>query len=194
MYLIILGTQQTINKIMTKLNKESDKNITKNDSKNDGKNDNKKTNKTYVMAFIDKPCAEIIEMDEIQNIILNDAKKTISDIKKGKQNIDKEIDLHKKYIILDEGIETAQCLTYAEGYKNYYMLLEIIHEPTHFRLTFPILQLDEEVNPDELISTWIVKNNISNIAKDLTVKPVNIVGIEHDILVFAACINNDNSD
>ena len=95
---------------------------------------------------------------------------------------------------LDEGIETAQCLTYAEGYKNFYMLLEIIHEPTHFRLTFPILQLDEEVNPDELISTWIIKNNISNIAKDLTVKPVNIVGIEHDILVFAACINNDNSD
>ncbi len=199
MYLIILGTYQTLNKIITKLNEktEPETEIYRNKKRANTKsynNANATLNKTYIMTYIDKPCAEIIEMDEIQNIILEDAKKTINDMKKNNVHIDDEddgMDLCKKRIDLDEGIETAQCLTYAEGYKNYYMLLEIIHEPDHFRLTYPILQLDEEVNPEELISSWIIKNNISNIAKDLTIKPVNIVGKVHDILVFAACINSD---
>lgn len=174
MYLIIIGDEKTISKMVSKLNQESKKN---------------NLNKQFIINRIDSPCAEILDGTDVQNILIKEAKKSIKEQNNIKTVTDTDIDIYKKYIVFDEGVETAQCLTYAEGYKNNFMLMEIVNENTCHKITFPVLQLDEEVNPDELISTWIVDNNVSDIAKDLTIKPVNIVGTEHDILVFAACIN-----
>lgn len=186
MYLIILGEDKVIHKIVNKLNKEAK---------------NNKTTTKYIMCKIDKPCAEMLDDTHIQNLLINEAKDIIIT-----NNIDNklgviDIDIYKKYIIFDEGVETAQCLTYADilsteipYYKNNNkehnsMLMELIDNITCYKLSYPILQLGEEVNPDDLISSWIINNNIASLARDLTIKPVNIVGIEHDILVFAAYIN-----
>lgn len=185
MYLIILGDDKIIKKIVDKLNKHS--------------KDTKK-NTQYTMCKIDKPCAELLDDDYIQNILINEAK-DIAPVNKDIQNII-DIDIYKKYIIFDEGIETAQCLTYADilstdisyyknnNKENNSMLMELIDTKTYYKISYPVLQLGEEVNPDDLISAWIINNNIVSLAKDLTIKPVNIVGTEHDILVFAAYINS----
>lgn len=193
MYLIIIGDEKTMYTLVNKLNqsiKNKDQNIknTKN-AKNAKKTKNIKNNHKifYIMTKIDIPCVEILDTPDIQNILIEEAKKSINNIN---NTTDEDINIYKKYIIFDEGVETAQCLTYAEGYKNNYMIMELINENTFYKLSFPILQLDEEVNPDELISSWIVDHDVSDVAKDLTIKPVNIVGIDHDILVFAACIND----
>lgn len=192
MYLIILGDYKIINNIVHKLNTEAKEN---------------KTNIQYTMCKIDKPCAEMLDDVNIQNLLINDAKNTIltknidNKLDDANDVTESDIDKYKKYIIFDEGVETAQCLIYADilateipYYKNNNkernsMLMEIIDTDTYYKLSYPILQLGEEVNPDDLISSWIIKKNIASIAKDLTIKPVNIVGIEHDILVFAAYIN-----
>ena len=179
MYLIILGDEKTIGRLVNKLNYDAKKN---------------NLSKRFIINNIDVTCAEMLDNEDIQNILTKEAKKKIKknnkDNGENKTVSDINIDIHKKYVVIDEGIETAQCLTFAEGYKNYFMLMEIINEPTCYKVSFPILQLDEEVNPDELISDWITDNGVSDIAKDLTVKPVNIVGTDHDILVFAACVNS----
>ena len=185
MYLIILGDDDVIRKIVNKLNKQSKE---------------KKINTQYTMCRIDKPCAELLDDDYIQNILINEAKNIVPDSKSDKT--DSDIDRYKKYIIFDEGIETAQCLTYADilsteisyykknNKENNSMLMEFIDTKTYYKISYPILQLGEEVNPDDLISSWIINNNIVSLAKDLTIKPVNIVGTDHDILVFAAYINS----
>jgi hypothetical protein len=187
MYLIILGEEKIIKKIVDKLNKQSE--------------DNKQKTQ-YTMCKIDKPCAELLDDDYIQSILINEAKDIVSINNDDKQIIDSDIDRYKKYIVFDEGIETAQCLTYADilsteisyyknnNKENNSMLMELIDTNTYYKISYPILQLGEEVNPDDLISAWIINNDIVSLAKDLTIKPVNIVGTEHDILVFAAYINS----
>lgn len=185
MYLIILGNEDIMGNIVKKLN------------------NNKKNNYIYVSHQIDHPCAEMLEEKHIKDILTTEAIETFNKDNNNNELItDTDIDLLKKYMIFDEGVETAQCLTYADLsgtdlalFKNCkksrnYMLMEIKSNNSHFKISYPILQLDEEVNPDDLISTWIIDNDIADIAKDLTIKPVNIVGTEHDILVFAACINS----
>jgi len=187
MYLIILGDDDVIHKIVNKLNKQSKE---------------KKINTQYTMCRIDKPCAELLDDDYIQNILINEAKDTVSTNKSDNNIVDSDIDRYKKYIVFDEGIETAQCLTYADilstdisyyknnNKENNSMLMELIDTNTYYKISYPILQLGEEVTPDDLISAWIINNDIVSLAKDLTIKPVNIVGTEHDILVFAAYINS----
>ncbi len=147
----------------------------------------------------------MLEEENIQTILKDDAINTI----KKKNNSDdvlitnKDIDIHKKYVILDEGVETAQCLTYADVIPNdnmlgilrkrnmadTIMLMTMIVNDSHYTLSFPILQLDEEENPDKLISKWLKDNHLDDVVKELTIRPVNIVGNEHDILVFSAFIN-----
>lgn len=99
----------------------------------------------------------------------------------------------KKYYVMGEGVETAQCHTYGEGYTNVSMLIEIEDDTEYFTITFPILNLDDEVNPEDLISNWILKNNLSHVADNLNIRLVNMVGTNHDILVFAAYINRTAS-
>ena len=169
-----------IKKIVDKLNKKSKEN---------------KLNTQYTMCRIDKPCAELLDEKHIQDILINDAKNIISNNQSKNDMIEYDIDRYKKYIVFNEGVETAQCLTYADilstensYYKNNSMLMELINTDTYYKLSYPILQLGEEVNPDDLISSWIINNGIASLAKELTIKPVNIVGTDHDILVFAAYI------
>jgi hypothetical protein len=180
MYLIILGDYIIIKNIVDKLNKQSNDNI------------------QYTMCGIATPCAELLDGEYIQNILINGPSESIIP-HKANNNV---VNDYKKYIIFDEGIETAQCLTYADilstevtyyndnNKENNYMLMRLIDTDTYYKISYPILQLGEEVNPDDLISSWIINNNIVDLAKNLTIKPVNIVGTDHDILVFAAYINS----
>ena len=94
MYLIILGEDNVIKKIVDTLNKQSKE---------------KKINTQYTMCRIDKPCAELLDDVYIQNILINEAKNIVSINKTEDITNDSDIDRYKKYIIFDEGIETAQC-------------------------------------------------------------------------------------
>jgi len=69
------------------------------------------------------------------------------------------------------------------------MLMVLSETETHYKLRFPDLQLEEEENPDILISNWLKENDLSDIVRELIIRPINIVGTEHDILVFAAFVN-----
>ena len=161
----------------------------------------------YVKYEVSNPCISMLDEEQIQKILFDDVKKmidkknmSVNKMKTFDQMTDGEIDMHKKYVILDEGVESAQCLTYADvssmeiSSKNknnpqvakMIMLMVMTSYDTHFKLTFPILQLDEEENPDKLIGKWLQDNDIEDIIKELTIRPVNIVGNEHEILVFTA--------
>lgn len=223
MYLVFLSDDATIEKIMNKLNNPSNlsnpSNLLKSsEQKTRGQKHTKSTHKktsqctnVYVKSEIGNPCISMLDEEQIQKILIDDVKKNITKknmsvpvnkIKTFEQMTDSEIETYKKYIILDEGIEAAQCLTYADvssieiSSKNKnntpvaktIMLMVMAEYDTHYKLTFPILQLDEEENPDKLIGKWLQENNIEDIIKELTIRPVNIVGNEHEILVFTAHI------
>lgn len=236
MYLVFLGDDNTISKIMNKLNNQEitehnkknlhTKKITESINKQKNKNKINKSANIYVKYEISNPCIELLDDEQVHKILLDDAKKSISKksvpINKAKTITDNmsynnnmldntpynnsEINTFKKYVILDEGVEAAQCLTYADissseiSSKNknnnnnnthstkMFMLMAMINHDTHFKLSFPILQLDEEENPDKLIGKWLQDNDIEDIIKELTIRPVNIVGNEHEILVFTAHI------
>lgn len=184
MYLIVLGDDKTIQKLINILNSDS--------------NSNNMSKPFFIMHNIDKPCAELLDDELLQQLIINEAKNNIFKNTKSNNISENDIDIHKKYIVFDEGVETAQCLAYADISSNdlfnmnknkSYMIIQIIDNTTYYKISFPILQLDEEINPDELISSWIVENNLTSVLKDITIKPVNIVGTYHDILVFVAHIN-----
>jgi hypothetical protein len=151
MYLIFLGREEIIDKIINKLNND------------------KKT--LYIKYEISNPCINLIDDNEIRKIISSE-----------------------KYIIIDEGVETAQCLTYADISSNNdstkMMIMMLIDNGSYYKLSFPILQLDEEENPDKLVSKWLISHNISKSdISNITIRPVQIVGTDHDILVFSALIN-----
>jgi hypothetical protein len=181
MYLSIIGSREIIDRLVTKLNKDAKKNNTK---------------KQYITTTIDTPCAEMLESPIISQMLIDDCMKDINEqnnlINSTSEKIAEYIDERKKYIGPDEGIESAQSLIYAENCDEQYMLMEINNNKTHFVLSFPVLHLGEEVNPDELISAWIMNNNVSSVANDLSIRPVGIVGTKHDILVFMAIINHDD--
>jgi hypothetical protein len=189
MYIVFMGNNDIIKKIVNKLNQ---------------KDENNKLN-IYIKYDISNPCIDILEEKHIQQILMDDAIKSIKNNCMGCVKItDSEIDLCKKYIILDEGIETAQCLIYADISSNdmlsHYkiksasqlmMLMVLTNHESYYKLSFPILQLDEEEKPDVSISKWMKDHEIDDMVRELTIKPVNIVGNEHDILVFTAFINNN---
>jgi hypothetical protein len=199
MYLVILGNDNIVQKIIDKLNYNIC--IRNKLRSSDKMNKYKYVNQIYLKCNIDIPCASLLDDPGVQNIVLEDAKQKVTKQNKNIPISDSDIDDQKKYIILDEGIETAQCLTYADISSNYFsakvsnmtnmMMVMLLNEhDTHFKLSYPILQLDEEENPDRLISDWLKKNKLDNIVKELTIRPVNIVGNEHEILVFLAFINS----
>ena len=176
MYLVLLGNQKNVKIVLDKINSNRI-------------NDNIQ----YILNEIDTPCAELLESATINNILIDDVKKTQS----GK-NID--IDLFKKYITIGDGVETAQCLVYSDAMaydyvrniSNIIMLMTISGtcNDSSYKLGFPILQLDEEENPEKLLAKWLKENDLEKIVKEITIKPVNIVGTEHDILVFTAFITS----
>ena len=167
MYLVIIGPIDIIDKVTETIN-----------------------NKNMLSIPIETPCAELLLMDKIKHIIYQDAKKRILVDQHDDQQFEDQINTIKKYAIFGEGVESAQCLVYADGYRDLNMLMEITDEKTNFKISFPIIQLDEEITPDVLISNWIIENKIQHLINDITIRPVSIVGNGNDILVFIAQINS----
>jgi hypothetical protein len=163
-YLVLLGSQKIMDSIVTKLNHIS--------------GSNKKTSNKikYLYFSLEQPCAEMIHPESISYIENGTPLPTFSN--------------KNDYVMLAEGIETAQCLVYAEGYGNYYMLMEMSNHHTHRKVSYPIIQLDDEISPEKLITSWIVDNDIVDIAREITIKPGSIIGKENDIFVFIGIINN----
>lgn len=166
MYLIIIGNQHIITKITNHINTH----IT-----------NYNNHKLCIQINIDTPCSNTLDKKQLSNIIDN--------------NSDFNFEFsNSKYAIIEEGVETAQCLTFADFSNNvcniskYQIIMFINDHNSHFSLSFPILNLDEEVNPDDLITKWFKDNNLSNIINHMNIKPINIVGNQHDILVFSVYV------
>lgn len=187
MYLVILGDSDIIDRIANVMNEEAQKND---------------TNKMYISTNIDTPVDYLPESLEFQEILLKDSiqsdsnnrrdslSDTISDTLSDNFSSDSS---NKKYFVMGEGVETAQCYTCGEGYINSHMLIEIEKTDKNFTIMFPVLNLDDEVNPEDLISTWVINNTISHIADSLNIRLVNMVGTDHDILVFAAYVNRNTN-
>ena len=131
-------------------------------------NDNYK----YLITGIDNPCASI-EDDLIYDLFDNDKTKD-------------------KCIKFGEGVEPAQTLTFAEGYnKSYHILLEIEELSNEICVRYPKLNLEDETEPEKLISSWIKKKGLASIMDKLIIRPVNIVGSDNEILVFAARVQGN---
>jgi len=212
MYLVFLGDDETIGKIVDRLNKNIEElqnsgNSIESKSYKTSKTEKTKQDHIYIKREINNPCIYMLDEEYIQKILTDDAIKQIEKLRlKDKNNnkiiLESEIDGYKKYIKLDEGVETAQCLTYADVSSNdiaaskrktptskLMMMLDIVKNDSYYTLSLPVLQLDEEENPDKLISKWLKDHNLKNIVRELTIRPVHIVGNEHDILVFSAFVN-----
>jgi hypothetical protein len=205
MYLIILSDDSTIDKVLNILNSNDDiiddKNNDNDKNKKHQKNrKNKKNRSIYIKHDIHVPCSELIYSDGLKNMLIDEAKEYAI-----KNNLipiesidsDDEIDLYKKYIVFDEGIESAHCLTYADITSSNNldkinnrttMIMELQPVGAFYKLTFPILQLDEEENSDKLVGKWMKENNLCEIIKETSIKPINIVKSQHDILVFTAYV------
>jgi hypothetical protein len=159
MYLVIIASSSKLEDIIYELNFGSPR--------------NKKYK--YLSIGIDFPCA-CINHSDIYNLFCNDTSQT-------------PLKLSDKCIKFEEGVESAQTLTFAEGYNKFHnILLEIEETETEILIRFPKLNLDDETEPEKLISTWIKANNIAYIMDKLIIRPVNIVGSYNEILVFAARI------
>jgi len=182
MYLVILGDSDIIDDIATAMNENAH---------------NKDSNKLYVSTDIDKQVDYLPETEEFQRLLemsidsareecLTDDQQSSLD-----QESDEKTDgtSYRKYYVMGEGVETAQCYTCGEGYTNASMLIEIEERDEFFNILFPILSLDDEVNPEDLITSWVIDNNIAHVAGNLSIRLVNMVGTTHDILVFAAYVN-----
>lgn len=123
----------------------------------------------YIAVKIDNPtankCAELSELKELYK---------------------------SKNVVLDDGIETAQCYTYAEGYNNQsYMLMNITEEDSKYVLGYPKFELGDEEDPEIIIEGWFkkkVKRLPSGIKKNM--KLITVVGPETNILVIATKIKN----
>lgn len=224
MYLVFLGDDETISKMVDKLNKNAEKpqNSSIETDKSDKSDKPHKSYKTiknksihiYVKSEISSPCIDMLEETQIQKILVDDAVNQIKKLRiikpqklgpntKNDEITENDIDVNKKYVILDEGVETAQCLTYADVSSNdiaaakrktptcdLMMIMVMIGNESHYKLSYPVLQLDEEENPDKLVSKWLSDHDISkNDVRDVSIRPVHIVGNEHDILVFSAFVN-----
>jgi|UniRef100_A0A6C0DX50 hypothetical protein len=150
MYLVFVGSEDLIIKIINKLNQNQ-----------------AHKNTLFISHNIDIPCVNLLDNDTLKNIFKNN------------------------YLSFDEGIETAQCLVYAEYPKqNLMCMFSITKTETNNIISFPVLSIDDEENPDKIIGNWLKKYNIDKVINSITIKPIDIVGGEHDILVFVAYINN----
>lgn len=215
MYLVFLGSDETVSKMVEKLNKNVEKTqVSSLEPNKSHKNQKNKSLHIYVKTEMSNPCINMLEEDQIQQILIDDAVKHIKKMRLIKQQkvgsiikeyqiTDVDIDMHKKYVMLDEGVETAHCLTYADVSANdiaaakrrtptndLMMIMVLISTESHYKLSYPVLQLDEEENPDKLVSKWLSEHEISkDDVHDVSIRPVHIVGTEHDILVFSAFVN-----
>lgn len=131
-------------------------------------NKNNNTNIRYISNRIDTPCVDL------NNNIIN------------------LFDGNNEYVEFAEGVEQAQTLTFAEGYnKSYKILFEVEKFNSKIEIRYPKLSLEDETEPEKLISSWIKKLKLVELMEKIIIRPVNIVGNVNEILVFAARINNE---
>jgi len=131
-------------------------------------NKNNNTNIRYISNRIDTPCVDL------NNSIIN------------------LFDGNNEYVEFAEGVEQAQTLTFAEGYnKSYKILFEVEKFNSKIEIRYPKLSLEDETEPEKLISSWIKKLKLVELMEKIIIRPVNIVGSVNEILVFAARINNE---
>jgi hypothetical protein len=98
---------------------------------------------------------------------------------------------HNMDYIIDNGVESAQCYTYAEGYnKNLYMVVTITNLNNKYIIGYPKFNLtNEDDDPENIILNWFKKQTkkIPKGAKK-NMKLVTVVGIDTDILVISTKI------
>jgi hypothetical protein len=158
MYLVVIADQNKLEDILCELNFKISSNRYK-----------------YLSACIDFPIA-CIDYTEIYDMFIE-------------YYPDRREILMDKCIKFEDGVEPAQTLTFAEGYnKSHHILLEIEDTDSDILVRFPKLNLEDETEPEKLISSWIKTNNLEYVMDKLIIRPVNIVGSDNEILVFAARI------
>jgi len=134
---------------------------------------------------------------DIEDNYPNDTTKYIS-VKINTPMENKRLELLNKFnkdIILDEGVESAQCRTYAEGYnKDIYMLMtldENYEESNEIKFGFPKFDFGDEEYPENIIENWFkkkLKKSLYDIKKNI--KPIAVIGSKSNILVVATKIKN----
>lgn len=131
----------------------------------------------YIKHDLNVPCVEMIDDDIIKNLILN------------------ENTNNNKHIIFDEGIEKAQCYIYADvndnnlhTNKNLFMLMTLTETKTNIKISYPILQVDNEDNSEKIINKWLSLNKLNEYIDTITIRWINIVGKINDIMVFVGYI------
>jgi len=99
-----------------------------------------------------------------------------------------------KHTIIDDGVESAQCYTYAEYcQKQLYMLMTIEDKVTNNVFGFPKIELSNDEDPEIIVENWFkkyVKHVPTEIKKNL--KLTGVVGIDTNILVAATKINHNS--
>jgi hypothetical protein len=104
-------------------------------------------------------------------------------------------DLNKiKNVKIDDGVETAQCYTYAEGYHSQlYMLMRITEDENSYILGYPKFELEDDEDPELLVEDWFrqrTKKIPGGLRKNM--KLITVVGADTNILVIATKINKRN--
>lgn len=99
-----------------------------------------------------------------------------------------------KTVIIDDGVESAQCYTYAEGYNNQlYMIMTLnkIDEQEKYLLSYPKFELVDDGDPDEIVENWF-KKKVKKIPKGIkkNMKLITVVGTNANILVIATKLSN----
>ena len=95
-------------------------------------------------------------------------------------------------IIIDDGVESAQCYTYAEYcQKQLYMLMTIEDKNSSSVLGFPKIELYNDEDPELVVEDWFKKNIKNSISEEFkrNMRLTGIVGIDNNILVVATKIN-----
>ncbi len=166
LFLIILGYKSSIDMMISDLKKNDSSDATQ-----------------YFSVKIDNPSAN--KCYEIMKTINQNADIDI-------ENIDPNaLDYHKiKSVIVDDGVESAQCYTYAEGYNNQsYMLMTMSEQDGKYVLGYPKFELIDEEDPEIIVENWLkkrIKKIPAGIRKNM--KLITVVGKDANILVMATKI------
>lgn len=97
---------------------------------------------------------------------------------------------NNKFIVLDEGVETAQTYSYADRTSdNLYMLMLLKEHEDNYTLGFPKFDLNKDGDLDKQIELWI-KNKTNKIPKGIfkNLKILTIVGNKSNILIVTTRI------
>lgn len=151
------------------------------DMKNTCSSENLTNNIQYIAVKIDYPSAN--KCYELTKSLNN-----VTDIEESDTTSITKI----KNVIIDDGVETAQCYTYAEGYHSQlYMLMSITEQDNSYILGYPKFELSDEEDPEILVEEWF-KKKVRKIPAGLkkNMKLITVVGSNTNILVIATKINN----